>query len=210
MPGIYGSWDACREQVDRFTGAIFKKFNNLGDAEAFVRHTIGRNEDGVRKHLSQGMGSASSILNAAINGQPAAVSYSSTRGVPSLFASVPSEDAFIPSARPRSTSSSSSSSSFSNTNPNTHWLPRAHLMTRDAVSTGAELGISSATMASRSPHTAGGEPSWPKIDKTVYEYSAQDLHVPMPQDTLVIYVDGGCDGMSELSILCNNIVNFVY
>lgn len=35
-PGVYFSWDECREQVDRFKGAVYKSFNNEDEARAFV------------------------------------------------------------------------------------------------------------------------------------------------------------------------------
>ena len=35
-PGIYGTWTECETQVKGFSGAVYKKFNNLKDAESFV------------------------------------------------------------------------------------------------------------------------------------------------------------------------------
>jgi ribonuclease HI len=35
-PGLYFSWEACREQVDRFEGAVFKKFSTVPAAKQFV------------------------------------------------------------------------------------------------------------------------------------------------------------------------------
>lgn len=35
-PGVYTTWDACSEQVTGYSGAIFKKFTNLEDADAFI------------------------------------------------------------------------------------------------------------------------------------------------------------------------------
>ena len=35
-PGVYDSWDDCKAQVTGFKGAIYKKFANKADAEAFV------------------------------------------------------------------------------------------------------------------------------------------------------------------------------
>ncbi|XP_006006605.1 ribonuclease H1 isoform X2 [Latimeria chalumnae] len=35
-PGIYSSWEECKEQVDRFPAASFKKFASEEDARAFV------------------------------------------------------------------------------------------------------------------------------------------------------------------------------
>ncbi|XP_072107265.1 ribonuclease H1 [Mobula birostris] len=35
-PGVYGTWDECKKQVDRFPNAIFKKFATEDEAWAFV------------------------------------------------------------------------------------------------------------------------------------------------------------------------------
>ena len=37
IPGIYTSWNDCKKQIDKFEGAIFKKFNNKIDAEKFLK-----------------------------------------------------------------------------------------------------------------------------------------------------------------------------
>ncbi|NLY20494.1 MAG: reverse transcriptase-like protein [Tissierellia bacterium] len=41
-PGIYGTWAECETQVKGFSGAVYKKFNNLKEAESFI--------DGVEKN----------------------------------------------------------------------------------------------------------------------------------------------------------------
>lgn len=35
-PGVYNSWDECSEQINGFSGAIYKKFKVEADAQAFV------------------------------------------------------------------------------------------------------------------------------------------------------------------------------
>ncbi|KAH8835136.1 ribonuclease H-like domain-containing protein [Flagelloscypha sp. PMI_526] len=40
-PGIYLTWDECKEQTNGFTGAVHKKFSNRAEAEAFVRNGLG-------------------------------------------------------------------------------------------------------------------------------------------------------------------------
>lgn len=35
-PGIYLTWDECKEQVDRYSGAIYKSFKTIEEAESFV------------------------------------------------------------------------------------------------------------------------------------------------------------------------------
>lgn len=35
-PGIYNSWDACKQQVDKHKGAIYKSFATIEEANAFL------------------------------------------------------------------------------------------------------------------------------------------------------------------------------
>lgn len=35
-PGIYSTWEECKQQIDGFSGAKYKKFANQRDADAFV------------------------------------------------------------------------------------------------------------------------------------------------------------------------------
>ena len=35
-PGIYLSWEECKEQVNGFPSAAYKSFTNLKDAQAFI------------------------------------------------------------------------------------------------------------------------------------------------------------------------------
>jgi ribonuclease HI len=44
VPGIYTSWNDCKKQVDKFEGAIFKKFSNKPDAELFLKDGFGENK----------------------------------------------------------------------------------------------------------------------------------------------------------------------
>lgn len=36
LPGVYSTWDACKAQVDGFSGAVYKSFSTVVEAEAFV------------------------------------------------------------------------------------------------------------------------------------------------------------------------------
>ena len=38
-PGIHLTWEECRKQVDRFSGAIHQGFDTLEEAQAFIRGT---------------------------------------------------------------------------------------------------------------------------------------------------------------------------
>lgn len=35
-PGIYFSWTDCRAQIDQFSGAVYKSFSTIAEAEAFI------------------------------------------------------------------------------------------------------------------------------------------------------------------------------
>ena len=39
QPGIYTSWDKCKEQVDRFSRARFKSFGSVQEAKEFMEVT---------------------------------------------------------------------------------------------------------------------------------------------------------------------------
>jgi len=43
-PGIYNSWDACKQNVNGFSGAIYKSFKSIKEAENFI---------GLNKELNQ-------------------------------------------------------------------------------------------------------------------------------------------------------------
>ena len=38
VPGIYHSWDECRAQVDKFSGAEFKSFHSEKEAEHYLNN----------------------------------------------------------------------------------------------------------------------------------------------------------------------------
>lgn len=48
-PGIYNTWDECKEQVNGYSGAVYKSFNNKSDAEKFVKSS--RYETSAKKHI---------------------------------------------------------------------------------------------------------------------------------------------------------------
>lgn len=41
-PGIYFTWDDCKAQVEGFSGAVYKGFATLQDAEAFIESVTGK------------------------------------------------------------------------------------------------------------------------------------------------------------------------
>ena len=40
-PGIYTSWDKCKKEIDKFEGAIFKKFTDKNEANTFLKVGFG-------------------------------------------------------------------------------------------------------------------------------------------------------------------------
>ena len=39
-PGIYYSWEECKNQIHRYSGALFKSFETKQQAEEYVNNTI--------------------------------------------------------------------------------------------------------------------------------------------------------------------------
>jgi viroplasmin and RNaseH domain-containing protein len=54
--GIFDTWDECKAAIDGFSGAEFKSFGNINDAEAYLK-----NEDVAQKNTG-------AIINAAVSG----------------------------------------------------------------------------------------------------------------------------------------------
>lgn len=46
VPGIYNTWDECKAQVEGFSGASYKSFKTLDEAERFIRQ-----EDDSKCHM---------------------------------------------------------------------------------------------------------------------------------------------------------------
>jgi len=40
IPGIYQTWDEAQEQINRYSGAIYKSFTTLQEAEQFILGSI--------------------------------------------------------------------------------------------------------------------------------------------------------------------------
>ena len=36
QPGVYQTWNQCKEQTDGFSGAVYKSFSTLAEAESFL------------------------------------------------------------------------------------------------------------------------------------------------------------------------------
>ena len=39
-PGIYSTWESTKEQINKFSGAIYKSFSNLEDAQNFITPSV--------------------------------------------------------------------------------------------------------------------------------------------------------------------------
>lgn len=196
-PGIYYSWDACNQQIHKFSGAIFKGFKNLNEAQNFISvgHTDNNSNDnnGIVNQIIPGRETMSSLLSTAHNGGAFSTTFSATRGVPSLFASTSTEQAFASATQPQIALPSSSTQIFhpSGTNTNT--------MNSNVGLFGSRNANSLSATSSRNMHTARSAESSGPVDQiqsvqTIDEYDNANLKVPMARDTIVIYVDGGCDG----------------
>lgn len=53
-PGVYPTWDACKQQVDGFKGAEYKSFKSKREAEAYIG---GGSDFGVGSEAGSGIGS---------------------------------------------------------------------------------------------------------------------------------------------------------
>lgn len=52
-PGIYSNWKDCQSQINKYSGSIYKKFNNLDEAKYFVKYgQIKSNDDLKYKNIN--------------------------------------------------------------------------------------------------------------------------------------------------------------
>jgi ribonuclease HI len=51
-PGIYNSWEECKKHTDGFKGAVFKSFNTLQEAEAYISLNNNNNTNQSESHLN--------------------------------------------------------------------------------------------------------------------------------------------------------------
>lgn len=81
-PGIYDSWDSCKEQVMNFEGAIYKSFDSIESANQAFRSNpwsyMGADNSSKRKILNQNIIKNSLAVDAACSGNPGKMEY---RGV---------------------------------------------------------------------------------------------------------------------------------
>lgn len=49
-PGIYFTWDDCKAQVEQFSGAVYKSFLTIQEAERFISARWSESSDGGGRH----------------------------------------------------------------------------------------------------------------------------------------------------------------
>ena len=51
IPGVYFTWEDCKRQIDKFSGAIYKSFPTVEEAAAFVEGK-GQTKKNVKKETN--------------------------------------------------------------------------------------------------------------------------------------------------------------
>ncbi|KAH0561332.1 ribonuclease H1 [Cotesia glomerata] len=59
-PGVYHSWDDCKNEVNKYPGAVFKKFASADEAESFIAERSGSSYSYKRSYSSYSSGYSSS------------------------------------------------------------------------------------------------------------------------------------------------------
>ncbi len=79
-PGLYHSWDSCKEQIDGFTGALYKSFASLREATEAFRNEPYKYLNTKKKtpSFSKAIITPSLSVDAACSGNPGVLEY---RGV---------------------------------------------------------------------------------------------------------------------------------
>jgi len=68
-PGIYSNWLDCKKQIDKYEGAIFKKFEKKDDALTFVNEGFGKGKAprGLTRKLNSDKKNNDNIINETLN-----------------------------------------------------------------------------------------------------------------------------------------------
>lgn len=67
-PGIYLTWNDCKAQVDGFSGAVYKGFATIQEAEAFVKNNAASKEDKITESICKEPVSTDTHLVAYVDG----------------------------------------------------------------------------------------------------------------------------------------------
>ncbi|XP_074105676.1 ribonuclease H1 [Cotesia typhae] len=59
-PGVYHTWDDCKSEVNKYPGAVFKKFASADEAESFIAERSGSSFSNKRSYSSYSSGYSSS------------------------------------------------------------------------------------------------------------------------------------------------------
>jgi hypothetical protein len=181
VPGIYNTWDLCRQQVSKFSGAVHHKFRALSDAEAFLKNM---NNQQTAKWT---------------NSRPddASLSFKSLKPPKAHESKILISD----SSKARNNSPSKKRRSYSPTKLGNH----NKIQGKRSFSTSSSSSVNnnnnngdddgSENISSPSKITNLVDECAFSTDEDITEYSNTELDYPMKKDSIVVYVDGGCDGM---------------
>lgn len=157
IPGIYHSWDACLQQVQRFSGAIYRKFSEFNEAENFL--------------TSSGVQLAQLPLGR-----------------------LSTNNKYLQDIQPLSNIAPSASSSTCTIPYCTCKLIAVKKsVMKNNRNNGREF-FSCPKYLNKCDYFAWADRPLVQASTEITEYSNNDLYSAMKRDTIVIYVDGGCDG----------------
>ncbi|OON85483.1 hypothetical protein BXO88_11815 [Oribacterium sp. C9] len=89
-PGVYSNWNDCKAQVTGFSGAVYKKFSTLEEAEAFAGASGGYGSAGGTSQSNGSVGNSRYGISAGRTGSSgSATSWRNSAGGTSASVSVP-------------------------------------------------------------------------------------------------------------------------
>lgn len=76
-PGIYTHWEECKKQIDKFDGAIFKKFTDDKDAKDFLKNGFGEGKKPriVTRRENEDKRNSDKILNTTLTNESTIIIY---------------------------------------------------------------------------------------------------------------------------------------
>ncbi|XP_057322250.1 ribonuclease H1 isoform X2 [Microplitis mediator] len=66
-PGIYQTWDDCKNQVNKFPGAVYKKFSSQAEAQSFIEERSGPASKSLKRSYSSSSGYSSSSSSGSVS-----------------------------------------------------------------------------------------------------------------------------------------------
>ena len=67
IPGIYTDWITCKKQINNYSNALYKKFNNLGDAEIYYKNNKMLSENDKKREKPHTINSLFKVENTVNN-----------------------------------------------------------------------------------------------------------------------------------------------